>query len=462
MAASAKMGRIQSCNVLESGEAGRLWAFEVQRGEARLVAELPAPGDGKLPPDVVGKGWRQLVQRRVNIAWLPPGQAYLRVVQLPTADDAELMAMLEFQLEKLSPIPVAQLLWSAVVLPGSLENSRTAVVVMTPREAADRQLASLEARGFQADSLELSSLAVLLADGMKMDGAWIYPAMGAETDLCLVAWWSDGVLRNLQLMRHGGAEGSNEPLKAQLLNNAWAGEIEGWLSLPIKWHLVGEARQTEALLPALRGLSEEPIEVHEPPARRELAAFAVGRTLRGAPNGNLAPAELVARNRQRFVDRLWMGGLGALVMAYIAGVLVYFGALEVLKARHRGLTRSTAALSGSYTNALQQKERVRILQDQLNLKHAALDCFKSAAENLPEEFQLNWMVFGDKGRSFELHGVGPQGREDQLNTMYKNLRDAQASGQKLFKEVSLPQSSSRGNQQFSWVFKCELNQAEID
>lgn len=459
MAQGVKPARIQSCNVLEPGEGGRLWSFEIQRGEAALASELPTAGSGKLPPGLVGKGWRHLIKQRINIAWLPPGQAYLRVVQLPAADDAELMAMLEFQLEKLSPIPAAQLLWSAVVLPGTRENARTAVVVMTPREAADRHLAELEARGYQADSLELASLAALLADGMKVDGAWLYPGAGAESDLCLVAWWSDGVLRNLQLIRHGVA---GDSLKAQLLNNAWAGEIEGWLSLPVKWHLAGESRQAEALLPALEGLSEEPIEIHQPPARRDLAAFTVGRTLRGAPSGNLVPAELVARNRQRFVDRLWMGGLGALVLAYAAGVLVYFGALEVLKARSRGLTRETAALSGSYTNALRQKERVQILQDQFNLKHAALDCFKTAAENLPEEFQLNWMVFGDKGRSFELHGVGPQGREDQLNTMYKNLRDAEASGQRLFKEISLPQSSARGNQQFSWVFKCELNQAEIE
>ena len=41
------------------------------------------------------------------------------------------------------------------------------------------------------------------------------------------------------------------------------------------------------------------------------------------------PAEYSTRYHQRFVDRLWMRRLGAVVLLYVIGVLVYFARLEV-------------------------------------------------------------------------------------------------------------------------------------
>ena len=73
--------------------------------------ETSARPDEPLPERLVTKDWQHLVQPRLNVAWLPPDEVFLRVVQLPKADPAETLSMVELQLEKISPLPVAQIVW---------------------------------------------------------------------------------------------------------------------------------------------------------------------------------------------------------------------------------------------------------------------------------------------------------------------------------------------------------------
>ena len=131
-----KNKRPHSCNVLDSSPAARhLWQFLVEKNEIKPGREETLPVDQSLPPKlapVVQKDWRDLYQPKLNIAWLPAEHVFLRVVQLPAVDRAELLSMLEFQLEKLSPMPVAQVLWSAEVLPSAGEKKQTCLLYTSP------------------------------------------------------------------------------------------------------------------------------------------------------------------------------------------------------------------------------------------------------------------------------------------------------------------------------------------
>src|SRR5262245_2343021 len=112
------MARWHSCNVLHAGsDTRRLWQFYsgddkfgLHREETRLSTE-------PLPPNLIIKDWHNLWNRKLNIAWLPMDKVFLRVVQLPVSDFAETVSMIELQLEKLSPMPVAQIVWSFELLP---------------------------------------------------------------------------------------------------------------------------------------------------------------------------------------------------------------------------------------------------------------------------------------------------------------------------------------------------------
>ena len=58
-----------------------------------------------------------MFSRKMNIASLPPEKVFLRAVDLPACEPEELLPMLEFQVEELSPLPMTQAVWSAEPVP---------------------------------------------------------------------------------------------------------------------------------------------------------------------------------------------------------------------------------------------------------------------------------------------------------------------------------------------------------
>src|SRR5438874_3093238 len=241
------MGRWHSCNILHSAHDVRnLWQFSAGSKIAlqRQIAALPTE---PLPPKVVAKDWQTLFQPKLNVAWLPADQVFLRVVQVPKSDLAETQSMLELQLEKLSPMPVAQVVWGFELLQPSgtqdamttLEGEmQTAIVIVVARSYVEEFLGKLEAQEYLADRLELPLLDQLRATAIKEDGGWIYPGAGGDQYSCLVAWWYGGTLRNLSLVHLPATEKRGDLLQEQLMQMTWAGELEGWLTFLPRFHLV--------------------------------------------------------------------------------------------------------------------------------------------------------------------------------------------------------------------------------
>ena len=134
-------------------------------------------------------------------------------------------------------------------------------------------------------------------------------------------WWRGGtaaLLQNLDLITLPAAN-RPESLKEQLLQMAWAGELEGWLTAPPLWHLVADAPTAAEWEPALRAGLEQPVEVIAPVPVGGLAALTATRAAQAGLQANLLPAEFSTRYHQQFVDRLWMRGLGAVVALYLVG-----------------------------------------------------------------------------------------------------------------------------------------------
>src|SRR5207244_4487118 len=75
----AGKGAINACNVLEvRPEARQLWQFEAHNGSFALSREQTSfPGE-PLPANLVGRDWRTLFRRKLNVAWLPPEHVFLR------------------------------------------------------------------------------------------------------------------------------------------------------------------------------------------------------------------------------------------------------------------------------------------------------------------------------------------------------------------------------------------------
>jgi hypothetical protein len=424
------MARWHSCNILQiAPDANRLWQFDAKGGGFVLNREHRGALDEPLPARSIEKSWRSLWQPRLNVALLSPENVFLRAIELPKSNFAETLAMVELQLEKLSPLPVTQIVWTIHILsqrsaaraeaPAAGETKpedlQTVVVVIVERGVVEEFLGKLESRGYLADRLEVPMLDQLEATPATEDGAWIYPVALAGQSAALVAWWCGNVLRNLSFVVLPPAGDHAQTLKSQLAHLAWAGELEGWLTAPlIQWHLVADPAVATEWENALREGLNEPVRVVAPLTPVELAARTAQRAAAANSHAALLPAEFPLRYHQQFVDRLWLRGLMATGVLYAIGVVIYFCATGVLAYRTRGVERQAAALSGSYTNVMELKARYDVLRERQELKYAALDCWKAVAERMPTNITLQRFSFAD-GQKLSLSGTVPA---DQVNSLF--------------------------------------------
>lgn len=453
-----------SCNVLSAaGDARHLFHFDAKGGAFKLEKEQTGSEGELLPAGLVGKEWTNLWQAKLNIALLPSQHVFLRVAQFPRSEDyAETISMVELQLEKLSPMPVAQIVWSLQIVPHAEGNLQTVIVIIAARNAVEEYLGQLEGQGFLADRLEVSMLDQLLADPAREDGAWIYPDPGQQGKTALVAWWNKGVLQNLDFL-FLPADKRAESLKEQLLQMAWAGELEGWLNAQPKWHLVADAALAADWEPALRSGLDQPVQLSAPLPMGQLAALTGRRAAQAAQEGNLLPAEFSVRYQQQFVDRLWMRALGGVAALYVIVVLIYACALTVITLRTQSVESQVAATAPAYTNAIQLRARFQVLKDRQELKFAALDCYRVVAEQLPADVTLDGFNFSD-GKKLTLNGTAPSDKVSDLLNWDGQIRKAQINGQMLFDPRggdNLQYHASPNNSTVNWNCSLELARSDV-
>ena len=450
------------CNILQvDGSESRLWQFDTRSGQCALTREQLTPGDGPLPPAMAVKSWTTLWQPKLNVAWLPAEQVFVRVAQLPRSDFAETLAMVELQLEKLSPMPVAQVVWSIQTLPHVKGDLQTVIVLIASRSAVEEYLGRLEARGYLADRLELPLLDQLQARGAMEDGAWIYPGAAGGHHTALVAWWCGGVLQNIDFLNLP-ATGRAASLREQLLQMFWAGELEGWLTIAPRWHLIGDAATCGDWEAPLREGLEQPVQIFTPPPTQHLAGLTARRVMQAGVEANLLPPEFSTRYQQQFVDRLWMRGLAGVVLLYLFGVLVYGAILGVATWRTTSVEDRAASLAPAYTNAIQLRARFQVLKDRQELKFAALECYKIVAELMPADATLEGLNFSD-GKKLSLNGTAPTDKVEALLNFDSAIRKYKLKDQLFFdttKGDNLTYRANPNNTSVSWGCTLELMRVE--
>jgi hypothetical protein len=475
------MARWNSCNILHvAPDAKRVWHFDAKGGGFVLNREQRVPHTEKLPGAGIAKQWSSLWQPKLNIAWLPAETVFLRVVELPASNFEETLAMVELQLEKFSPLPVTQVVWTMHIIgthtapakgDHAPESLQTVVVVIAERKVVEEFLGKLEQEGFLADRLETSMLdqleAVMAgADGLSRQSeaaadAWLFPMSLAGQSAALVAWWFGGVLRNLSFVTLPPAGDRAQELKDQLAHLAWSGELEGWLTASPKWHLVADPVNATEWETVLRAALNEPVTVSAPPAPEQLAAGTAKRAA-ASEKSNLLPAEFTARYHQQFVDRLWLRGLAYAGVAYAVFLVIYFCATAVLGYRTAKVEGNVARISNDYTNALQLKAVYDVLKERSQLKYAALDCWQRVAQETPPAVSLQRFSFAD-GQHLALSGTAPQ---EQINTLFDfntSLKKKQVNGQYVFDQQKgdpvNPRTIPNG---VSWNLTLELLHVEAE
>lgn len=463
MARAKRTSRVHSSNVLYDGDgASRLWSFASSDCRPAGVTDLPT--ERPLPAKLVGKGWGQLLRPRANVAWVGDQSVLLQVIALPTDDPAEVSGMVELQLEKLSPLPVAQVVWTYAILPGRSSAGMPVLVMIAERSEVESLLGSLEQRGYIPDRLESPLLSLVAGARFEQDGAQVIAVQIGGRSVCLVGWVFEGALRALNVVHLSEDDRRVPQLVAELNRLAWAGELEGWASGEDAVHVLGDEALVGGWREPLAAALGRPVTVSLRPPDADLARASALRAAREPESANLLPPEHLARYRQQFTDKLWMGGLGALFMAYLAGVLVYMGAVQVQRVRQERLADDLAQVNTAYTNTLRLKAQTQVLQETVNLRYAALDSWMAVVEAMPEELTLENLAFSG-GQSLVISGLAPADQESKVSTdFWQALRRARVGNTNLFSEVQLRPTAQRtvqGVPQIQWSFTCRLQRQEI-
>jgi hypothetical protein len=455
---SQKASRHQSCLVLSAGtESTRLWPFDAGRDVVKPQPPVVLAAAVTIPAKLAGRDWDQLVRPRLDVAWYAAEGVFLQILELPTADPVEAASMVELQLEKLSPLPVNQVVWSVELL-GTHGAATTVLVVLAARNQVEARLAVMEEQGFVADRLEVALVRALVRT-VQGDGLWLVSDPQLSPGVVAAAWHVAGRWQRVELLQIPAdpAAGPDWLVKA-LTQVAWAAELDGWLEAIPTVRLIAPEASVAAWRPGLEAWSGQPVVVGALPGVEVIAAQTATDQLAGRA-GSLVPVELIARNRQRFVDRLWLRGLGTLAVLYLVGVLGYMAMLTFREQRLEEEQVNLKGLALQYTNALALKAQVEVLEEQVNLRFAALDSWKAVADNLPEAMNLTTMNFV-RGKTLRVDGTAEDSARAEVLKFNSELAKVKARDVFLFSKVKAPRIDTRPGGKVSWSFEADLNLTE--
>ncbi|HAB19050.1 MAG TPA: hypothetical protein PLX89_08045 [Verrucomicrobiota bacterium] len=453
---SSKSPRYQGCQVLSVTPTGRrVWRFNISKNDVALGGEETTAGSAQPKKRAAAADWQALVRPQLNIAWLPAQSVFVRAVSLPTSDPAELPALVEFQLEKISPLPVNQIVWTVLSKAHPDGQQQTALVIVAARSAVEEFLDREVTAGFTANQLDFPLVRQWTGLDPRDDGLWLLFDATTAAPLCLACWYIGGVWRDVTLLHLPPGEAMAPALIAQLGQLAWAGEMDGWLKqLPVT-HLAAEVEIANVIVPALHDWSGHPVETM-PPTDPAALATESARALRQQPASSLVPSDWAAAQRQKFIDRLWITGLGALGLAYVFVLSVFLITLHVRKFQRDDLRSEVSAMGINYTNTLQLKAQVSILEDQVALRFAALDAWRAVVNALPPELTLTQLDF-QRGQTLVVAGTVSPDATPEVTQFNSDLKKSEVNGQALFANVKPAKIETRpGAPTSTWSFEAEL------
>lgn len=459
---SKRKKKWHECNIVQVEEpTTHLWQFNASDRSFALKSELEESEGNLLPQKIVGKTWKNLIQARLNIGWIPESQAFLRTIQMPECDPEELQQMLEFQLEKLSPAPVSQIAWSYELIESAVPGQVTVLLVIVESDAIQKQLEGFEQAGFQADRLEVPWCHELTTLDRSNDKVWIRLGDHQNEIVALVTWVLEKTVQNVMILRLPNSDEGTLSLTEQLDRTAWTGELEGWLSTIPAVTVCGDSSVTEPWVEALSAWSSHPVVSEESVPRSEIATLGARRATKGESVANLLPPEHTTRYRQQYIDGMWMKGVGTMVLFYIFGVLIYFVMLEWMHRDSIDLQTQVRSTAVQYTNVLKMQAKIDILQEQVDLKFSALECLRIISEELPTELTMDSFKF-HMGKTLSLYGKVSTSEAGKVTDYHRALINAKLGENNLFATVSDPSiNAARGrgrsaSTESRWSFTCEL------
>lgn len=336
---------------------------------------------------------------------LPSSDLLLRVLDLPTADPAEIEGMTALQLDKISPFPVEQMRSSWEILSPGEAGSRVLVAAI-PADRIEAYCRPYRKAGLIPARLD----ARILGWWECLNAAGEIPESGscagilADSQSAELLVFQDGtpsVFISLGPVRPDDPEATARDVAEEAAFALDSLELDLPRGIPLRvWIL--DAPLQSALSARLRKIPGRMIEVRSADALPELSEGLARRSAR-ADRLNLLPAEWresAARGRARrklIVSTLWLVGVFALLL--LAGALVF----SIQQRMTRSLRIRLAALEEPRKEMLALQDRLTALEQYSDPKGSVLESLREIVLALPQGIELTSFSFR-KGASVLLRG----------------------------------------------------------
>ncbi len=417
---------------LELGEPDTATAFAPGDAAARVDAEITARC-GRLPGAIA--------------IGIPSSRLLLRVVELPSADPAELPGMVELQADKLSPFPSEETAVSYELL-ATRESASRVLIAAAHLPMIERLRRAIEARGATVRRVDAGILGWWrsLHDAGKIRPVGrqaLIRITADEADIIVTENATPASVRLLASRREVGAEEYAAEVAreaAYTLTSLEARYGAGAVTLVEVWH---EGPVPAGLLDALHEHCRTEIELLPleslPPAADGLARRA---SEPHAGMANLAPAAWAqARHAAAVRRRIWIGSAAAAAV-WMLGVGALFGALQYQRRETATLRTALEQVGKRADEVRAMQRRIREMEQYADRSRSALDAFLEIVMVQPDDLIFTQVIY-KKSKEFILSGEAPS-----VNLIYQFKQGLDQS--KMFAGVKLdgPTTDARTHKEF--------------
>jgi len=422
-------------------------------GVERLETEtVPLPGpSGKEPAEgageerlVVLKGVKARI-RSGSAFVLPSTKVLLRSVRLPAVPDDELAGMVQLQLDKFSPFPVENLVFSHEVLRRD-ENELRVLIAAIERRAMESFTAEIEAAGLRPRRLDVCAMirSRILKDAGEIPDEGRHPVVVITPEETEIIVFEDGAPVLFRALG-GSMQGGDEELAAEV-----AREVEYSLMTmelecgPALLKTVGLWYSSESAYLKDRIAEALPVSV-ESGALDSLPPVSEGAAARMFDAGavNLVPAVWRSAGMARQFKKRMLTAAAVLLSVWV--IMVGAGAGTMLY-RRSGIDRLSSEAESLVAPAMQVRDlrrRVVLVKRYTDKRDSALEYLREISAILPEGIDLSSFSYR-KGEGVKISGAA---NAVDLVYRFKNAID----GSEMFKEAALtgPRKTPKGEEVFS-------------
>ena len=342
---------------------------------------------------------------------LPSSRLLMRIMELPSADAAELADMVHLQIDQVSPFPVDQLTVSYEVLLQTENHSRV-LAVAAPRKVVDRlgelfKEKNIYIRSLDAEVLAWWSLLVAHADVPREGRVILILEEHTEFSMIIV---DDGVpicFRSLELFHDFKKESVQNEIIEEIRYSLLSLETEYGHNADCQTEIWSELDIPNALNKQLMELSPRGVNQH---SLKAVPALAEGLALRSAQRGQhhaeLVPREWIELQRRRQIIKVSTIASIAALCVWLAVVSITGTVFAIKKASFNRVSKSAQTYEAPARAAQEARAEMNSLEKYAARTHSALECLLEVTTNLPDALEINSFSY-TKGKAVRLRGSGP-------------------------------------------------------